>query len=323
MDINQQCPKLANLTGERILIFGGSGSLGKTSISRWIKENEVINVSRNEEKQWLLKTQVCNTNLIQMIGDISIEEDVATAILTYKPTIVCIFACLKHIDLCEKFPNKSIMINTKGILNVHTVLKKYPHTVNHVLFVSSDKACIPITTYGYSKAIAESFLQGVHSGSTKWVGVRYGNVLNSSGSIIQYLNLNKYSSNPYTLTHKDMTRFIMTLDQSVNLLEYAITHGKHNEIIVPFIYSMKIEDLFSIFEKKYNKQSIVTGLRCKEKINEDLISPIESKNTYRKNGYFHISTQEQVDSDSFSFNSSKNIITIDVLQSYLENLGLI
>lgn len=323
MDVNSQCPKLANLVGERILIFGGSGSLGKTSVSRWIKENEVINISRDEEKQWLLKTQVCNTKLVQMIGDISIEEDVSSAILTYKPTIVCIFACLKHIDLCEKFPNKSMSINTNGILNVHTVLQKYPHSVKHVLFVSTDKACMPITTYGCSKAIAESFLQGVRSETTKWVGVRYGNVLNSSGSIIPYLSSNKCPANPYTLTHQEMTRFIMTLDQSVNLLEYAITHGKHNEIIVPFIYSMKIVDLFAIFETKYNKHTVVTGLRCKEKINEDLISATESKNTYRKEGYFHVTSKEQVDSDSFPFDSSKNIITKDVLQSYLENLGFL
>jgi UDP-glucose 4-epimerase len=323
MDVNSQCPKLANLAGERILIFGGSGSLGKTSVTRWIKENEVINVSRDEEKQWLLKTQVCNAKLVQMIGDISIEDDVASAILTYKPTIVCIFACLKHIDLCEKFPNKSMSINTNGILNVHTVLQKYPHGVKQVLFVSTDKACMPITTYGCSKAIAESFLQGVRSETTKWIGVRYGNVLNSSGSIIPYLCSNKCPSNPYTLTHRDMTRFIMTLDQSVNLLEYAITYGKHNEIIVPFIYSMKIADLFGIFETKYNKQTIVTGLRCKEKINEDLISPTESKNTYSKDGYFHITPHEQPGSDSFPFDSSKNIITKELLQSYLGNLGFL
>jgi UDP-glucose 4-epimerase len=128
---------------------------------------------------------------------------------------------------------------------------KYKTSVHTVLFVSTDKACLPITTYGCSKAISEFFLQGVPNQGVKWVGVRYGNVLNSSGSIIPYLRQHSSSESPFTLTHPDMTRFIMTLEQSVNLIEHAIIHGKHNEIIIPNICSMRIKDLFSIFEKTF------------------------------------------------------------------------
>ena len=320
-----QCPKIdRDISGETILIVGGSGSLGKETIKRWISHNKIMNVSRDEEKQWSLKMNVQHSNLSQMIGDISVEDDVMRAVLSCKPSIICIFACLKHIDLCELYPAKSVSNNTNGIINVHTVLQKYSsaHDVKQVLFVSTDKACMPITTYGCSKAISEFFLQGVAPGRTKWVGIRYGNVLNSSGSIIPYLKSNSSSKKPYTLTHSDMTRFIMTLSQSVNLIEYALENGKHNEIIIPFIYSMKISDLFSIFETKNNKERIITGLRCKEKIHEDLISVSEAKNTYRRGGYYHVTPKEVTDRQNvMPFDSSMNIITSAILEAYLTAQG--
>lgn len=322
--LEKQCPKMAEISDQTILIFGGSGSLGKEVINRWIKNNKIINVSRDEEKQWLLKMSVQNTNLRQMIGDISNEDDVTKAILTYKPTIICIFACLKHIDLCELYPAKAIANNSNGIMNVHSVLQKYSESlhVEKVLFVSTDKACLPITTYGCTKAISEFFLQGLPYEKTKWVGIRYGNVLNSSGSIIPYLKSNITNEKPYTLTHEDMTRFIMTLSQSVNLIEYALEYGKHNEIIVPHIFSMKILDLFSIFENRYNKTHDVTGLRCKEKIHEDLISVSESKCAYERDSYYHI-TPTLVNDKVIPFDSSKNLISKEDLESYLTSQGLL
>lgn len=324
-ELIKQCPKMGDISGETVLIFGGSGSLGTEVIQRWISTNHIINVSRDEEKQWRLKMKIQHSNLKQMIGDISQENDVTQAILTYKPTMICIFACLKHIDLCELYPAKSISNNTNGIMNVHTVLQKYEssHNVSRVLFVSTDKACLPITTYGCTKAISEFFLQGIAPGKTKWVGIRYGNVLNSSGSIIPYLQANGPTGNPYTLTHPDMTRFIMTLSHSVNLIEYALVHGKHNEIVIPFIYSMKIADLFTIFEKKFNKTHIVTGLRCKEKIHEDLISVSEANHTYKNGAYYHITPSPVSNSDVNPFDSSQHIIAHEQLLAYLESQSLL
>ena len=321
-EIDACCPKTSELKEERILIFGGSGSLGTSSIQRWIHANTIINVSRDEEKQWHLRSKINSSHLTQIIGDIANEEDVEQAILTTQPTIICIFACLKHIDLCEKFPKKSLAINSQGIMNVHHTLLKFKTTVHTVLFVSTDKACLPITTYGCSKAIAENFLQGVRFQGVKWVGVRYGNVLFSSGSIIPYLIQQSKKEGPYTLTHHEMTRFIMTLDQSVNLIEHAITHGKHNEIVIPCIYSMKIKELFEIFEQRYQKETIVTGLRCKEKIHEDLISVSEAKMAYQLLHYYHIGTSV-LDSTIHAFDSSMNLISKKDLETYLENKGFL
>ena len=318
--IDEQCPKVEDIVGERILIFGGSGSLGTKSIQRWIEKNKIINVSRDEEKQWLLRRTINNQNLSQRIGDIANEEDVSEAILKSNPTIICIFACLKHIDLCEQFPKKSIDINAKGIMNVEHVLQRFKTNVKTVLFVSTDKACLPITTYGCSKAIAESFLQNVNINDVKWVGVRYGNVLNSSGSILPFLHSQKINQNPYPLTHQDMTRFIMSLDQSVNLIEYAVLHGKQNEIIIPALFSMRIEDLFHIFQEITPKDIQITGLRCKEKIHEDLLSPMEAKMAYVKGLYYHLGNKE-VEQNVEPFDSSKHLISKQVLKEYLSKKG--
>lgn len=323
-DIENQCMKVDDISNERILIFGGSGSLGRTSITRWIEQNIICNVSRDEEKQWSLNQLVQNNkNLTQIIGDISLEDDVTKSILIFNPTIICIFACLKHIDLCEKYPEKSISNNCKGLMNINSVLLKYNTNIKTVLFVSTDKACLPITTYGCCKAISEFYLQGIQTSKIKWVGVRYGNVLNSSGSIIPYLNSNTDKDTPYRLTNADMTRFIMTLYQSVNLIEYAITNGLHNEIIIPKIYSMKIIDLFKLFEEKYGKTHIISGLRCKEKIHEDLLSPFEAANSYFKNGYYHITNYILNDSSIKPFNSNDNLIDISILKDYLISKELI
>lgn len=320
--IDKCCEKVENIMNERILIFGGSGSLGRKAIGRWINSNIIINVSRDEEKQWALKSEINNSNLSQIIGDIANEEDVENAILTAKPTIICIFACLKHIDLCEKYPKKSIAINANGIMNIQATLLRFNTNVHTVLFVSTDKACLPITTYGCSKAIAEFFLQGIVSSNVRWLGVRYGNVLNSSGSIIPYLQSAVNRSGALTLTHSDMTRFIMTLDQSVNLIEYAIQNGKHNEIIIPQIYSMKISDLFELYAEKYNKEIKIVGLRCKEKIHEDLISTSEAKMAYIKGGYYHIGTTNTCETVA-PFDSSMHLISKEILQKYLQEKQLL
>jgi UDP-glucose 4-epimerase len=318
-----QCAKLASLENERILIFGGSGSLGKTSIKRWISNNIICNVSRDEEKQWALRMSVYNhSNLNQRIGDISCLADVQSAILFFKPTIICVYACLKHIDLCEKQPDKAISTNSNGIMNVHSVLSSVHNSVKSVLYVSTDKACLPITTYGCSKALGEFFVQGINDMPIKWVGVRYGNVLNSSGSIIPYLNTNGSAADPYKLTHPDMTRFLMTLDQSVNLLEYALIHGRSNEIIIPYIASMRISELFELFEEKFKKTHVVSGLRCKEKIHEDLLSPIEAANSYIENGYIHL-TPDVVKTGGVSpFSSNHSLVDKSTLRDYLIDLGL-
>jgi len=318
-DINKQCPSIeSNLpTNETILIFGGSGSLGTNLTRRWIKDNIIVNVSRDEEKQWQLRTSVQNhSNLKQYIGDISCYKDVENCLHIFKPTIIVIAAALKHIDICEQYPSKSIQMNVYGIINVQRVLENFPGLTRTVLFVSTDKACKPLTVYGYSKATSESIVQN-YKGPVRFIGVRYGNVLNSSGSIIPYL---KNSSNPkdaYRLTHENMTRFLMTLDNSVNLIEYALKCAKQNELIIPNLTAMKIKELFELYCEKFNKSYVITGLRCKEKIHEDILSEFELKQSYIKDGYIHL-TNYQTDSSLSSIDSSMNNVSKEDLKLFLQ-----
>jgi UDP-N-acetylglucosamine 4,6-dehydratase/5-epimerase len=318
--IDSVCPKIdRDFSGETVLVFGGSGSLGRAVVDRWAKHNKIVNVSRDEEKQWQLQSEIKGANLTQIIGDIANKDDVTHAILSSRPTVVCIFACLKHINLCEQFPEKAMKINSFGVLNVHETLLKYQTDVHTVLFVSTDKACVPMTTYGCTKAIAENFIQNAPFRGVKWVCVRYGNVLNSSGSILPHLRKQSTNANveSFTLTHPDMTRFIMTLQHSVNLIEYALLSARHGEIIVPFLYSIRIRDLFHIFESKYGKSVVITGLRCKEKIHEDLISAAEAPYTCRRGQYYHI-CREIVDDPVQAFDSSQHLVDEKTLTDYLE-----
>lgn len=316
-----QCPSVEadSPTNERILIFGGSGSLGTKLIGRWVSKNKIVNVSRDEEKQWTLRNTTQNSpNLQQFPGDVSNYSDVEFSILHFKPTLIIIAAALKHIDICERYPSKSVQMNVQGIANVEQVLGKHTTNVHTVLFVSTDKACKPITVYGHSKAIAESFIQN-YQGSIRFIGVRYGNVLNSSGSILPYLRSASQNPSPYTLTHPDMTRFLMTLDHSVNLIEYALANAKQNEIIIPYLCSMKIQTLFEIYCEKYAKTFQTTGLRCREKIHEDLLSESESLHSYAQGPYIHITPSKQVDTPLAPFNSSMYTLDKESLNIFLIN----
>lgn len=321
INANTQCQRndIHTPKNEIILIFGGSGSLGTKLVQRWIPDNRVINVSRDEEKQWTLRNSLSDsTHLLQFTGDISNYDDVEYSILHFKPTLIVIAAAMKHIDICEKYPSKSIQMNVHGIANVQNVIDKHPTSVHTVLFVSTDKACAPITVYGHSKAIAESFIQN-YKGKIRMIAVRYGNVLNSSGSILPYLRKNKDTSQKVNLTHPDMTRFLMTLDQSVNLIEYALVAAQQNEIIIPYLCSMRIQDLFTIFCEKYSKSFEITGVRCKEKIHEDLLSSYESPMSYEKNGYIHLTTSLQSGSQIQPFNSSMYNLSKNDLNIFLDS----
>jgi FlaA1/EpsC-like NDP-sugar epimerase len=317
--IENQCPRVEEHKPkkETILVFGGSGSLGTKLIERWVSDNKIINVSRDEEKQWQLRTTIGNPeNLEQYIGDISQYEDVENCLYRFKPTIVIIAAALKHIDICERYPSKSLQMNVNGIIHVQRVLDNFPGQVHTVLFVSTDKACKPLTVYGYSKATSEAIVQN-YKGPIRYIGVRYGNVLNSSGSIIPYLKRNSQSIAPYTLTHNDMTRFLMTLDSSVNLIEYALQYAKQNEIIIPKLCSMKIRDLFELFCEQYQKTYTITGLRCKEKIHEDILSEFETKQAYARDNYIHI-TNKEIQTTLSPMDSHMNTVSKEDLKQFLE-----
>jgi len=322
------------IENKNILLFGGSGSLGNEFIKKYLKNNIITNYSRDECKHWKMSLIYKSDNLRFIIGDIRDYNSVENAILRVQPDIIIIMAALKHIDRCEYAINECLKTNCIGpmnILNSIEINNDRLHNLQSVVMVSTDKACEPTNVYGMAKAMAESAVveKSMFIKNRNFVNIRYGNVLNSRGSIIPILHEkgNDPEVKEFTLTHKDMTRFVMTLEDSINLIEYSILHGESGDTIIPKLISMKLFDLMEIFSEKYNKPVTITGLRPGEKMLESLISETQSMRLIKTEmGYMHIKPPYKnllITEDIQNYNSKLNPLTKEELFTYLKNLQLI
>jgi UDP-N-acetylglucosamine 4,6-dehydratase/5-epimerase len=321
------------MENKNILIFGGTGSLGNKLIQRHIKKNKINNYSRDECKHWKLEMKFKNykKNLTNTIGDIRDKNRVKTAIKSIDPDIIIIASALKHIDRCEFASTECINTNIIGIQNILDSLSELDNLkCETVIFISTDKACSPVNLYGMCKAVSEKIVveKAKESKKIKYNIVRYGNVLNSRGSIIPFLhNIGKnddYKS--FTLTDERMTRFIMTLEESCELIEYTIINGKNGEVIIPTIKSMKVLDIFNIFSEFYNKPIEIIGLRSGEKLYESLINGTQHLLTYKNDNYYHIKPSYEkglLNKKQNDINSNLNLLTKEKLKILLIDLNLI
>lgn len=320
------------IENKKVLIFGGTGSLGLSLIRRLIGECNLSVFSRDEAKHWTIKNQYKNSkNLNFYVGDIRDYERVSDVLRKEDPDIVIIASALKQVDTCELSPEESIKTNIMGPKNVvnAVVNNKKNLSCDTVLFVSTDKACEPVNVYGMSKAISERVVTSneMFHDDIRFLGVRYGNVLESRGSIIPLFKYQALNSDCLTVTHKDMTRFLMTLDQSVDLILDTIEKGRSGEIWIPRLPSMNIMDLANIFAKKYNKRVEMIPIRPGEKIAETLVGVSESLRTRKDNDHYIISPAHYDVSSScsyFEYTSADDVLSIDALESYLDkDLGII
>jgi FlaA1/EpsC-like NDP-sugar epimerase len=265
-------------TKSTYFIFGGAGSLGNALVQRYIDQHEIVVYSRDESKHWAMSIKYNHhPNLSFVIGDIRDKAQVSRALNLHRPSHIIIASAMKHVDKCERATYEAIQTNIIGIQNIIQVVQegRYPE-IQAVCFISTDKACSPVNVYGMCKAISENIV--IEAASTdktrKYVVVRYGNVLNSSGSIIPLLH--KLGQDPnvqsFGLTHDHMTRFIMTLDHAVDLIHYAIADGITGGIIIPKLKSMVMRDLFEIFSEKYSKPISMILIRPGERLYEVLIN---------------------------------------------------
>lgn len=319
---------------KRILIFGGSGSLGNAFIAKHLAKNQIWNYSRDECKHWQMSLKYKSPSLQFIIGDIRDYNAVENAIIRVQPHVIVIMAALKHIDRCEYAIHECIETNCKGPMNVLNAIEKNNDRLSALeatVMVSTDKACEPTNAYGMAKALAESAIveKALYIPNRKFVNIRYGNVLNSRGSIIPILH--EKGQDPevkeFTLTHEDMTRFVMTLEQSVELIEYAAIEGESGDTVIPKLISMRLKDLLDIFSEKYNKPVRVTGLRPGEKMLESLISETQAMRLIKmENGYMHIKApykQLLMLDDVHNYNSRINPLNKQELLIYLNEQGLI
>jgi UDP-glucose 4-epimerase len=318
----------------KILLFGGSGSLGNEFIKKHIENNNITIFSRDECKHWKMSLKYKTSNIKFIIGDIRDYNSVENAILREQPEIIVIMSALKHIDRCEYAINECVQTNFNGTMNVlNSIEKNNDRLINlkTVVFVSTDKACEPTNVYGMSKALSESAIveKSLYITNRKFVNIRYGNVLNSRGSIIPILHKKGLDNEvkEFNLTHEDMTRFVMTLEQSVDLIDYAIEFGETGDTIIPKLISLKLKDLIEIFSEKYNKPIKITGLRTGEKMLESLISETQAMRLIKKdNGYMHIKPPYKnilIMDDIHNYNSKINPLNKEELLEYLSKLKLL
>jgi UDP-N-acetylglucosamine 4,6-dehydratase len=322
------------LKNKKILIIGGSGSLGEMLISRYIADNEIFIMSRGETRQWQLANQFNKKNLKFLIGDVRDKTRIEEVLRTVNPQILICCYALKHIVNCETYVKESILTNTLGTLNVVEALNNVKtESLETVLFVSTDKAASPELSYGACKLLSERIItsQPLSRQDIKFVCVRYGNILMSNGSILPLFHHQAKNEKEFTLTHIETTRFLMTLNQSVDLINTAINHGATGDLWIPILPAFRIKDLAEIFSEKYKKPVNVIGLRKGEKIAETLVSEIESLRA-KKLGTTHyvispptnpIYSTEFDTSSMFCYTSDDGIISKEQLKMYLENLEML
>ncbi len=289
---------ISDIRNKRILIIGGTGSLGNRLTERYIYNNEVFIYSRGENNQWLMKNKFNNDKLHFYVGDIRDSERLKTCLFRCKPNIIIIAAALKHIDICEYNINECINTNIDGIRNVIDIITDCAMIGNipfldTVLFVSTDKACAPVNTYGMCKAVSERVMVEKTNflDKPKFVIVRYGNVLMSRGSILPKFHEigTDITKEHFMVTDKQMTRFFMTLQDSAELIDYAIEYGESGDTVIPrMIRGYRIYDIAQEFSKLYNKPIKITGIRPGEKLHESLISFTESLRAVNYDCYFII-----------------------------------
>lgn len=323
-----------SFNNKKILLFGGSGSLGNKFIETYLENNEITNYSRDECKHWEMSLKYKSPKLNFIIGDIRDYNSVENAILREQPNIIVIMAALKHIDRCEYAIYECLQTNCLGPMNVLNAIEKNNDrllNLDTTVMVSTDKACEPTNVYGMAKALAESAIveKSLHIKNRKFVNIRYGNVLNSRGSIIPILH--EKGKDPevkeFTLTHEDMTRFVMTLEQSVALIEYAAIHGESGDTVIPKLISLRMIDLIELFSEKYGKPVKITGLRPGEKMLESLISETQAMRLVKmENGYMHIKPPYKnllVKEEIQNYNSKLNPLTKEELKEFMSKLDLI
>lgn len=268
------------LTGKTVLVIGGTGSLGHAFIERAVKGEfgtckSLRVLSRDEWKQSEMKRKYPAIDF--RVGDVRNYEDVLEA-MDYA-NIVINAAALKQVPSCEYAPYQAIQTNCLGMQNIVRAAREYGPEV--VLTISTDKACKPTTVMGMTKALEEriTIAANLLNPVTSFFCCRYGNVLESRGSVIPLFREQIRNGGPVTVTVPEMTRFLLTLDQAVDTMAYALKHAQRGEIIVPRAPSARIIDIALEMCAGLDIEIKVTGIRPAEKLHEIMVSEEEALHT--------------------------------------------
>ena len=299
---------------DTILIFGGTGCLGKHLIQLFKHRYRIVNFSRDEHKHWALDQDLGPNSIQHVIGDAIDPILVKQTLLKFQPSMIFILHALKHVDRCQENLHACIQTNLLSIKNVLDCIHECSYQLpklQKVLFTSTDKSPSPINVYGMCKAICEEIMieKAQYLEHIKFVIVRYGNVLNSTSSLLPALLKN--TSDTFSITDVRMTRFWMTIEQACETVLYALDYGESGEVIIPKLQCFYIKDMIEYIAKLKGKKIKVIGLRPGERLYETLINDTQSIRTVEKESYYHIQPyyKKPVLREPFVYDSNTNVIT--------------
>ena len=276
-----------------VTITGGTGSFGQTMAKSLLSENvrEIRIFSRDETKQELMRNSMRDERLRFFIGDVRDPDSVSSAIRG--SNYVFHAAALKQVPSCEFFPMQAVATNVTGSSNV--IEASVRNNVESVVCLSTDKAVYPINAMGMSKAmmekVAQSFARSQENSGTRISITRYGNVMMSRGSVIPLFLEQIKSGSSVTVTNTEMTRFLMSLDESVDLVKYAFAEGNSGDLFVRKAPASTVSTLISALAILTGKKEIEVkdiGIRHGEKQHESLVSSEEMMKAVDCGDYFRI-----------------------------------
>jgi FlaA1/EpsC-like NDP-sugar epimerase len=293
--------------GARILVTGGTGSLGQTVVQRLLKGDlgtpaRVVVFSRDEAKQHYMRLsylhreaatdEVIYRNFEQLlsfrIGDV---RDYSSLLQAARDVDVIIHAAaLKQVPSAEYFPFEAVQTNINGAQNIVRVVRENQTPVKLVIGISTDKACKPINVMGMTKAVMERILveANMECPRTRFACVRYGNVIASRGSVVPLFMDQIGRGGPVTVTLKEMTRFLLTLDQAADTVFAAARFADPGDTFIPKVAAARVVDIAEVLIADRNIKIEYTGIRPGEKIHEIMVSEEECYRTTEREGYYVI-----------------------------------
>src|SRR5687768_8010183 len=298
---------LKPLSGKRILVTGGTGSLGQTLVRRLLTgeigvPKKITVLSRDEAKQHYMRLAfqhrgVATDDVIYQnsrellnfrIGDVRDYSSLLTAVRD--ADVVFNAAALKQVPTCEYYPFEAVLTNVVGPQNLVRAIRENDTPVELVVGISTDKACKPINVMGMTKALQERVLIEANRDceGTSFMCVRYGNVIASRGSIVPLFVEQVHKGQPLTVTLPEMTRFLLSLDRAVDTVFEAVTKGKPGQTFVPKVPAANIVDLAKAIMGEKDLPITFTGIRPGEKVHEIMVSEEECYRTIEQGDYYVI-----------------------------------
>jgi FlaA1/EpsC-like NDP-sugar epimerase len=295
------------IENKRILVTGGTGSLGQVLVRRLLtgelgKPGKIIIFSRDEAKQHAMRVEymhlrsatdeIIYRNFEQLlefrIGDVRDFHSISAVLRD--ADIVFNAAALKQVPTCEYYPFEAVQTNVAGAENIVRAIREHHLLVETVVGISTDKACKPINVMGMTKALQERvFIRAnMDCPDTRFICVRYGNVLASRGSVIPLFIEQVRKGGPVTITTPEMTRFLLSLDRAVDTIFTALQEARRGETYIPRVPSAKMVDVAAVLIGDRPIKTVITGIRPGEKIHEILISEEERYRTVKRGNYYAI-----------------------------------